>query len=199
LESAPAHFEALARTIEQGPEDAHAISNALKPLTRSRREALSPAEALIEQLHPWVAFGIMPLFALANAGVLVRGMSVGGSSGLVALGVSIGLVLGKPVGIMLVTGIALKLRLVRLPAGIGLAHLLVLGSVAGIGFTMALFIAQLAFVDGQLLAAAKLGVLTASAAAGGLGLALGRILLSAPEANNSIALSADEAERSTER
>jgi NhaA family Na+:H+ antiporter len=154
---------------------------------------------LIEQLHPWVAFGIMPLFALANAGVLVRGMSVGGSSGLVALGVSIGLVLGKPVGIMLVTGIALKLRLVRLPAGIGLAHLLVLGSVAGIGFTMALFIAQLAFVDGQLLAAAKLGVLTASAAAGGLGLALGRILLSAPEANNSIALSADEAERSTER
>jgi NhaA family Na+:H+ antiporter len=199
LESAPAHFEALARTIEQGPEDAHAISNALKPLTRSRREALSPAEALIEQLHPWVAFGIMPLFALANAGVLVRGMSVGGSSGLVALGVSIGLVLGKPVGIMLVTGIALKLRLVRLPAGIGLAHLLVLGSVAGIGFTMALFIAQLAFVGGQLLAAAKLGVLTASAAAGGLGLALGRILLSAPEANNSIALSADEAERSTER
>ncbi len=198
LRAAPAHIETLERTVTQRPEDAHAVASALRSLSDARREAMSPAEALIDRLHPWVAFGIMPLFALANAGVSLGGVSLYGTPGVVALGVFLGLVIGKPVGIMLVTTSALRLGVVRLPAGLGLVHLLVLGSVAGIGFTMAIFIAQLAFADPALLAAAKLGVLTASFVAGGLGLALGRALLPKPVASTAMALTVEEAEGSTE-
>jgi NhaA family Na+:H+ antiporter len=89
------------------------------------------------------------------------------------------------------------LRLGTLPAGIGVQHLLVLGVVAGVGFTMSLFIAQLAFSDTTLLRAAKLGVLVASGAAAVLGLALGRLLLT-PTQTAKAAATADEAECSTE-
>jgi NhaA family Na+:H+ antiporter len=198
LQAAPAHFEALERTVARRADDAHAVASALRPLADARREALSPAEALIERLHPWVAFGIMPLFALANAGVSLRGVSFDGSSGVVVAGVFLGLVLGKPLGVMLVASIALKLGVVRLPSGLRFVHVLVLGSVAGIGFTMAIFIAQLAFAESALLTAAKLGVLAASLVAGGLGLTLGRVLLSVPTAVTAMAQTADDAESSTD-
>jgi len=93
--------------------------------------------------------------------------------------------------------ITLRLRLGTLPRGMSLRHVVVVGVVAGVGFTMALFIAQLAFTDARLLAAAKLGVLVASAVAALLGLALGRMLL-APVASADCAVSADEAESSTD-
>ena len=198
VRSAPRHFEELTNVVAQSPHDAHAIAGALAPLERARREALSPAESLIEHLHPWVAFAIMPLFALANAGVSLEGMSFGGSAGSVVFAVSAGLVLGKPLGILLTCTIALKSKIARLPAGISYAHLLVLGLVAGIGFTMALFIAQLAFLDPVLLSAAKLGVLAASGVAGALGLALGRALLPSTVTTPNIALTADQAEASAE-
>jgi len=198
LRVAPRQFEELARVVNERPNDAHALSIGMEPLTRARREALSPAEHLIELLHPWVAFAIMPLFALANAGVSLEGMSLQGASGTVALAVGVGLVVGKPLGILLFTTVALKSGIARLPAGITGAHLLVLGMVAGIGFTMALFIAQLAFEPPELLGAAKLGVLAASGIAGVLGLSVGRLLLSRSPTAERIAQSADEAERSTE-
>jgi NhaA family Na+:H+ antiporter len=198
LRLAPQQFEELTRVVDERPNDAHALSLALAPLTHARREALSPAEYLIELLHPWVAFAIMPLFALANAGVSLEGMSLEGTSGTVALAVGIGLVAGKPLGILLFTAVAIRSGVARLPAGISGAHLLVLGMVAGIGFTMALFIAQLAFADPELLGAAKLGVLAASGIAGVLGLSVGRALLSAAPTAERIAESADEAECSTE-
>jgi NhaA family Na+:H+ antiporter len=94
--------------------------------------------------------------------------------------------------------LALRLRLGALPAGIGWRHLIVLGFVAGIGFTMALFVAQLAFVDAELLAAGKIGVLAASGAAAVIGLLLGRVLLTPGEVVTGVAGSADDAERSTE-
>ncbi len=160
--------------------------------------AISPAEHLIERLHPWVAFGIMPLFALANAGVSLQGIALDGPTLGLAAAIGLGLLVGKPLGVLVISGLALRLGLARLPEGIGLRELLVLGVVAGIGFTMALFIAGLAFPDPALLDAAKLGVLGASALAGVLGLALGRALLP-PAPSPGAAQSADEAEGSTER
>jgi NhaA family Na+:H+ antiporter len=173
------------------------LAESLEQVNLARREARSPAESLIHDLHPWVAFGIMPVFALANAGVSLSGGAIDASGWSVILGVGLGLVLGKPIGILLAIGLTLRLRVGTLPAGLGLPHLLVLGIVAGIGFTMALFIAQLAFESPQALAAAKIGVLAASAAAAVLGLALGRALLGTVTAPG-VAATADEAERSTE-
>ncbi len=175
----------------------HELGESLRRVNQARREAVSPAESLIESLHPWVAFGIMPLFALANAGVAVSGGALGAASWSVMVAVAVGLVVGKPLGVVLVSLLALRLRIGVLPAGLGLRHLLVLGVVAGVGFTMSLFIAKLAFVEPELLAAAKFGVLSASALAAALGLALGRALL-APGTVAGAARSADEAESTTE-
>jgi Na+:H+ antiporter, NhaA family len=154
-------------------------------------------QSLIEILHPWVAFGIMPVFALANAGVSLSGASLDPSSLTVAVGVAIGLVVGKPLGILIACWLTLRLGIGTLPVGMTFRHLVVLGLVAGVGFTMALFIAQLAFTDARLLDAAKLGVLGASAGAAILGIVLGRQLLSPTFATGS-ARTEDEAASATE-
>jgi NhaA family Na+:H+ antiporter len=174
----------------------HELAATLHHVDAFRREALSPAESLIESLHPWVAFGIMPVFALANAGVTLTGGSLDAASWRVATAVAVGLFVGKPIGVLFASWLALRLRIAELPAGMTLRHMVVLGVVAGVGFTMALFIAALAFRDPRLLAAAKLGVLAASGGAAILGLVLGRILLS-PISTAGAAQTADEAEGST--
>lgn len=173
------------------------LAEALRHVDLVRREAMSPAESLIETLHPWVAFGIMPLFALANAGVHLSREAVVSSSVPVVLGVGVGLTLGKPVGILLACSLTVRLRIASLPTGLSTRHLVVLGAVAGVGFTMALFIAQLAFANPALLASAKLGVLLASGCAGALALAAGRTLLTTTDVTGA-ARTADEAECSTE-
>ncbi|HEV8547453.1 MAG TPA: Na+/H+ antiporter NhaA [Polyangiaceae bacterium] len=142
----------------------------------------SPADALIHALHPWVAFAIMPIFAFVNAGVSLAGLSGDAVSHGVVAGVMVGLLLGKPVGVLLATAVVVRLGLGELPAGIGKAHVLVVGIVAGVGFTMALFVAQLAFQDGPLLEAAKLGVLFASGLAGVAAFVAGKTLLSPAQA-----------------
>jgi NhaA family Na+:H+ antiporter len=145
---------------------------------RARREALAPVTRLEVALHPWVAFGIMPLFALANAGVRVDSVNLANFEiGRIAVGVSLGLVLGKPVGIVLFSWIATRIGLAALPRGVGWRGLVVVGCVAGIGFTMALFIGALALADPEMLAGAKLAVLVGSAISGVLGLVLGLKLL----------------------
>ena len=176
----------------------HGLHQQLHEIDIARREATSPAESLIETLHPWVAYAIMPLFALANAGVSLRGIDLSGAGASVAAGVGAGLCVGKPIGVITASWLALKLRIGVLPAGLGGRHLLVLGLVAGVGFTMSLFIAQLAFPGSVLLADSKLGILVASAAAAVIALLVGRLLLHtaiAPDA----AVTADEAESSTEK
>jgi len=175
------------------PHELHAHLNTIEV---ARREAISPAESLIEGLHPWVAFGIMPVFALANAGVELGDLSIEGDGLLVALGTTVGLLLGKPLGVLLAGGIAVKTGIATLPKGLSARHMLVLGVVAGIGFTMALFIASLAFEESHMLGAAKLGVMIASGLAMIVGLALGRALL--PICDPESASTADEAEASTE-
>lgn len=185
---------AAANPTEREPNE---LAETLRYVDGARREAMSPAESLIATLHPWVAFGIMPLFALANAGVSLSGTPLDRSSVSVIVGVTVGLVLGKPLGVLLVSWLTLRLGIGLLPHGLGTRHLIVLGLVAGVGFTMALFIAQLAFTDAQLLDAAKLGVLTASGVAAILALIVGRVLLGT-DVSPDAALTADEAEASTE-
>ena len=148
----------------------------LQNVNLALREAMSPADSLVESLHPWVAFGIMPLFALANAGVAVGSVSHG-SSLAISLAVGAALVLGKPAGVLLASFVALRARVATLPSGLTARHLIVLGLVAGIGLTMSLFVADLAFAEGPLLGAAKLGVLAASGIAAGAAVLAGRLLL----------------------
>lgn len=175
----------------------HDLGDALRHVDAARREAISPAESLIDKLHPWVAFGIMPVFALANAGVSLAGGPLDSSAWRVVTAIAVGLIVGKPVGVLLVSWLALRLRIAVLPSGVSMRHLAVVGVVAGVGFTMALFIAQLAFVDAKLLAAAKIGVLVASGGAAICGLILGRVLL-APVETAGAAATGDEAESATE-
>jgi len=122
------------------------------------RETVSPLEYLENALHPWVGFLIMPIFALANAGVPIGLSSL---TSPVAHAVAVGLIVGKPLGIVLVSYLAVRVGLARLPEGVNWGSLAAGGVLAGIGFTMALFIADLA-LEGELLGAAKVGILEAS-------------------------------------
>jgi NhaA family Na+:H+ antiporter len=142
------------------------------------REDRSPAERLQGALHGWVAFAIMPLFALSNAGVSFDHAQLGGSA-TVLVGVVVGLVVGKPIGVVGLSWLAVRAGVADLPSGVRWSGVLVVGLVAGIGFTMALFIATLAFPPGAPIDVAKLGVLLASVAAGSVGLIAGRLLLPA--------------------
>jgi NhaA family Na+:H+ antiporter len=136
----------------------------------------SPVVRVEDMLHPYVAFGIMPLFAFANAGVNLKGLDFGDTAPLeICVGVVLGLVLGKPCGIVLAALVAMKLKIAELPEGMQWRELLLLGVLGGIGFTMSIFIASLAFVEPALLTAAKFGVLVGSALAGTLALILGNV------------------------
>lgn len=162
---------------------AHELVLPLQELGRAQQQLVAPVLSVQASLHPWVAYGIMPLFALANAGVSLGGLSFADPhAASVAMGVVLGLVLGKPVGILGLTLLAAKLRLCELPQGINVRSLLVVGSLAGIGFTMSIFIANLAFTDAALLGAAKLAVLMASLIAGVVGLMIGAATFKRPTA-----------------
>ncbi len=173
------------------------LASVLRHVDQVRREATSPAEALIESLHPWVAFVIMPIFALANAGISISSVSTGAGTRTALFGAAAGLLLGKPIGIVGASVLFVRLRVATLPRGLGLRHVLILGTVAAVGFTMALFVAQLAFTDAVTLAAVKIGVLGASATAAIGTLVVGRLILPR-DAKVSAAITADEAESETE-
>jgi NhaA family Na+:H+ antiporter len=135
----------------------------------------TPLLRLEHALVPWVAFVIMPVFALANAGVEI---SAGFGSALgsrISLGIILGLVLGKPAGIMLCTWLAVRLGLGALPEGVTWRQISATAWLAGIGFTMSLFIAYLGFGEGEQLVAAKYGILAGSLIAGGGGYVLLRL------------------------
>ncbi|HEX9022445.1 MAG TPA: Na+/H+ antiporter NhaA [Geobacteraceae bacterium] len=131
----------------------------------AHRDPVSPADRLEHALHPWVAFFIMPIFALANAGVSLETTAFGQP---VAIAVAIALILGKPLGIMLFSLAFLGVGWGKLPDGVTRKVLFGGSCLAGIGFTMSLFIAGLAF-DGPHLQEAKVGILVGSALSGGIG------------------------------
>jgi NhaA family Na+:H+ antiporter len=143
----------------------HVQQHALADLETACERAQAPMLRLEHALHPWVSFLVMPLFALANAGVPLGG-AVGALGHPVALGAAAGLVVGKQVGITLCAWLAVRAGLASLPAGVPWRHVYGAAWLGGIGFTMSLFVAGLAFGDGELLLAAKIGILGASAAAG---------------------------------
>lgn len=120
-------------------------------------------------LHPWVAFAIMPIFALANAGVTVAGSFAQALAQPASTGIIAGLVLGKPIGIFGFSWLAVKCGLATLPTGLTWAKVLGMSLLAGIGFTMSLFIADLAFGHSENLTYAKAGVLAGSLISGVLG------------------------------
>ena len=129
----------------------------------------TPLQRLEHRLHGLVAFFIMPVFALANAGVAF-GADVGALVGdTVALGVALGLIVGKPVGVLLLAYVSVRLGVAALPTGVTWRHVLGVSFLTGIGFTMSIFIANLAFGPGPLLDSAKVGILAASVVSGLLG------------------------------
>ncbi len=140
------------------------------------RESISPVEYLEGALHPWVSFVIMPMFALANAGVPFVASDLLDP---VALAIVVSLTIGKPIGIVGASWIAVRAGIASLPQGVSWPVLVGGGLLAGIGFTMALFIAGLA-LEGPLLATAKVGVLGASVVAGVVGMSLLLIVLPRP-------------------
>ncbi|MBX7484081.1 Na+/H+ antiporter NhaA [Qipengyuania qiaonensis] len=121
-----------------------------------------PLERLEHALHPWVALLILPLFAFANAGVSFAGAGIDALLAPLSLGIAAGLVVGKQVGIFGACWLAVRNGLAHLPPGIGMWHVYGLSCLAGIGFTMSLFIGNLAFADPGSMAAVKLGVLSGS-------------------------------------
>ena len=129
----------------------------------------SPASKLLRAVEPWSSYIVLPLFALANAGLSVRTTSVNGP---LVLAIVLGLVLGKPLGMFLGAAAAVRLGLAAKPAAYSWAQLLGAGAMAGIGFTMSLYIAHRAFADPSDFAAAKLGVFLASLLAGAAGTAI---------------------------
>ena len=137
------------------------------------RESVSVAERLEDALHPWTSYLVIPVFALANAGIPVSGDVVADAvSSRVTLGVVGGLVVGKLVGVSAFAALAVRFRLARLPLEVGWRHIVGMAALAGIGFTVSIFVAGLAYHDPGLQEEAKLGVLVASAVAATVGAAL---------------------------
>jgi Na+:H+ antiporter, NhaA family len=188
--------EASMRSIRsEGVPDDRGLLPHLDTLRLTNREAVSPVERLQHGLHGWVAFGVMPLFAFANAGVSIGDMRFDGDAGWVFWGVILGLVAGKPIGIVAFSWLTERLGMSSLPAGVRWLQVSVVGMVGGIGFTMALFIAQLAFSSGALLETAKLGILCGSGLAGVCSLGVGYRVLKSGDGSN--AKTNAEAEAST--
>jgi len=135
------------------------------PLRTSDPKIESPLRQLEQDLHPAVAFGILPIFAFANTGVPLGGLSADALLSSVPLGIALGLFLGNQLGVMGVSWLAVKLGLARLPSGVGWAQMYGVAMLCGIGFTMSLFISSLAFEQGgpDIAVDDRLGILVGSA------------------------------------
>ncbi|TMX38383.1 Na+/H+ antiporter NhaA [Vibrio sp. Hep-1b-8] len=131
----------------------------------------SPLIHMEHALHPYVAFGILPLFAFANAGISLEGVSLDGLTSMLPLGIALGLLIGKPLGIFSFSWLAVKSGIAKLPEGINFVHIFAVSVLCGIGFTMSIFISSLAFgsVNAEFDTYARLGILMGSTTAAVLG------------------------------
>lgn len=164
---------AVAEEILEGRDTREADAKPWRRLVYLTREAISPLNRIEHALHPWTAMAVVPIFALANAGIVLDRASVeAAAASPVTLGVILGLVVGKPLGLLLGAWIAVGLGLSRRPIGVTWLHVAGLGGLAGIGFTISLFVTQLAFAGDELLSAAKVGILAGSLMAAVLGAVL---------------------------
>jgi NhaA family Na+:H+ antiporter len=162
---------AFDHTGEEGPDilTSHRQQAIIQDLETACRYAQSPLQRMEDALHDWVAFLIIPIFALANAGIRLEGDIGAAFTHPVTLGVILGLVLGKPIGISLFAWLAVRSGVAALPPGVTWRSIRAVSWLGGIGFTMSLFISDLAFTGGAHVAEAKVGIFTASILAGILG------------------------------
>ena len=172
------HYTRTGEDDEQ-PEEEN-FQAAVHTLETNCEEALSPLHRLEHSLHPWVAYFIMPVFALANAGIYIDANLTTGFFNTMSWGIILGLIIGKPVGILLFTSFAAFTGLVAKPESFSWAQLIGAGLLGGIGFTMSIFIGNLAFAASPFLAQAKLAILLASVTAGAAAYLLLRYTSSRP-------------------
>jgi len=169
------------RVADELSPDRQVTAAEVRSISFRIREAVPVTERLQDLLHPWTSYLIIPLFALANAGVAVSADSLGdAATSRVTLGVIAGLVLGKLLGVAGGIAIATRTGIGRLPDGITIRHVIGMAAIAGIGFTVSIFITGLAFTDPDLTDQAKLGVLAASAIAAIVGAVILRSGASSP-------------------
>jgi NhaA family Na+:H+ antiporter len=140
------------------------------PLNRQSGEPF--IHSLEEALHPYVSFLILPLFAFANAGIPLVGIGIGSLTSTLPMGIALGLIIGKPLGILAVCAATVRLGFARLPDDVDWLHMLGVGCLAGIGFTMSLFIGSLAFDGAAQAIAVRIGVICGSLVSTFLGLAI---------------------------
>jgi NhaA family Na+:H+ antiporter len=153
---------------------------------RTRNAEPSPLKALEHALHPWVSFGILPLFAFANAGLSLSGVTLESFTHHVPMGIAVGLLLGKTIGVFGLTWMAVKTGLAALPSGANWGQVLGVAILCGIGFTMSLFVGSLAFEPGSSEYAGmdRMGILTGSLFAALIGYA---VTAAASRRNNTLA------------
>jgi len=167
--------EGLIRSIREmgtvsGPFQKQEKMGALLALEHVTHDALSPLQRMEHEMNRWVIFGVMPVFALANAGISMSFSELlTALSSPVTIGVVLGLLVGKPLGITLAAWLAVKCGLAHLPEGATWREIFGIGTLAGIGFTMSMFITNLAYPQAELVADAKVGIFGASLLAGIIG------------------------------
>lgn len=154
-------------TTQHKDDEAQAIAEEIESLSRGTE---GPMERLESTIHPWVSFLVLPIFALANAGITFTSETVtAATSSNVTMGIAAGLLAGKIVGIVGFTWLALRMRLAILPRTVNWAHILGVAALCGMGFTVSLFVSAIAFNDADLVDQAKIGVFGASLIAGAAG------------------------------
>lgn len=134
----------------------------LIPLKAKKEDGKSPLKVMEHALHPWVAFGVIPIFAFANAGISFAGITLETFLQPITLGIMLGLFFGKQIGVMAITWLACALKICRLPEDVTWPQFYGMALLTGIGFTMSLFIGTLAFTDVSLATPVRLGVLSGS-------------------------------------
>jgi NhaA family Na+:H+ antiporter len=163
----------IADATADEPDDPDADASLWRRLAWLSREAISPLNRVEHGLHQWSSFVVLPIFALANAGIVLDADSIEEATQTrVALAIALGLVVGKTLGLTAGVALATRLRLSALPRGVRLAHVAGVGGIAGIGFTVSLFISGLAYSDPSVHDASKIGILGGSAVAAVLGAAI---------------------------
>jgi NhaA family Na+:H+ antiporter len=179
-------FETKARDIldtyplGSSPEDEEKSDYEAELISAIATESIAPLNRLESRLLPWTSYLIVPLFALANSGIDFRGVDLGDViTAPIALGVSLGLVIGKTVGISLFAWLAVKTGLGNLPTATTWRHVVGLAALGGVGFTVSLFITNLAFTDRNFADTARIGILAGSLLAGALGAVI--LLRTAPK------------------
>lgn len=164
------------RLAKKTAYDDAAVQGALEHLALAYESAQSPSLRTERALHSWVAVGILPLFALANAGVNIADAFTATAPVAAMVGITMGLLVGKPLGIFGLTWLAVRMRIAELPEGLNWGRVAIAGCFGGIGFTMSIFVTSLAFTQNATIGSAKGAVLIASVAAAALGAVVVRLV-----------------------